>query len=101
MESMRVTHSSHSLVYRLLNGPAPLEPLRVLDSRSIQWQGRTVTFYVLGASHAVCIGRDAVEVTELLTCVIPKSFAQGLAGARAAGDTGITPAANRPGCSAR
>jgi hypothetical protein len=71
--------SSSRLQYRLLEGPVGLEPLRILASRCLDWQGWQVTFYVLGASHAVRLEREGVVLTELLTCALPEGNARVLA----------------------
>ncbi len=63
-----VIHSAAALRYFLLEGRARLEPLRVFESRQVEWQGRVVTFFVLGTSHAVLIERGDTALTELLTC---------------------------------
>ena len=67
------------LQYRLLEGPVTLEPLRILASRQRDWQGWQVTFYVLGASHAVRLEREGVVLTELLACALPEGEFQALA----------------------
>ncbi len=56
------------LRYYLLEGRARLEPLRVFDSRRVEWQGRVVTFCALGTSHAVLVELGDTALTELLTC---------------------------------
>src|SRR5690242_6846308 len=66
------------LIYRLLDGPARLEPLRVLETRALAWRGWRVTFCALGASHAVCLEREGAQVTELLTCAPPAGAFQPL-----------------------
>ena len=58
-----------TLRYRLLPGPIDLAPLRVLASRRLQWKAWSVTFSVLGASHAVGLERGEDRLTELLACV--------------------------------
>ena len=73
------------LQYRLLEGRIDLEPLRILASRQTLWAGRRVTFFVLGASHAVVIERDNSVVTELLACALPVGQSRVLA--ERAGDT--------------
>lgn len=63
-------HSAATLRYSLLTGPVELTPLRVLASRCILWKGWNVTFFALGASHAVCLERGECRVTELLACAV-------------------------------
>ena len=63
-------HSAATLRYALLTGPVELTPLRVLASRCILWRGWRVTFFALGASHAVCLERGESLVTELLACAV-------------------------------
>lgn len=63
-------YSTATLRYALLLGPVELAPLRVLASRCIRWKGWNVTFYALGASHAVCLERGESRVTELLACAV-------------------------------
>ena len=65
-----VTHSAATLRYFLLEGRARLEPLRVFDSRQVEWRGRVVTFYALGTSHAVLVELGDTALTELLTCAV-------------------------------
>lgn len=59
-----------ALRYGLLTGPVDLAPLHVLASRCVPWQAWSVTFCVLGASHAVCLERGAAHLTELLACAV-------------------------------
>ncbi len=63
-----VIHSAATLRYFLLEGHVRLEPLRVFDSRQVQWSDRVVTFFVLGTSHAMRVERGDTTLTELLTC---------------------------------
>ena len=63
-----VIQSAATLRYFLLEGRARLEPLRVFDSRRVEWQGGVVTFCVLGTSHAVLVELRDTALTELLTC---------------------------------
>lgn len=58
-----------TLRYRLLPGRVDLAPLRVLASRRLPWNAWSVTFSVLGASHAVSLTRGEDRLTELLACV--------------------------------
>ena len=76
---MIVELSSSALRYRLLEGPVRLEPLRVLDSRAVEWQGWHVTFSILGASHATSLKSDGQGLTELLTCAPPATDVRVLA----------------------
>ncbi len=62
------SHSSSDLKYRLVSGRVALEPMIVLDRRTISWGDWTVVFYVLGASHAMRIKRGKSQLTEILTC---------------------------------
>lgn len=61
-----------TLRYRLLEGSVCLEPLRVLQARTVLWRDRQVTFSILGASHAVCIASSEETLTELLACATPE-----------------------------
>jgi hypothetical protein len=74
-----------SLVYRIYAVRPPLKPLRVIDERAIAWVDCRVTFYVLGASHAVCIDGPGTHVTELLACLPPPDSVPLLAEAPIAG----------------
>jgi hypothetical protein len=57
------------LRYFLIPGETSwLESLRIIDSRRRTWAGREVTFYALGASHALSIRDQDRQVTELLSC---------------------------------
>jgi Protein of unknown function DUF2617 len=60
-----------ALRYFLFEVPIALEPLRVLDTRSLQWNGWRIRLHILGASHAVCMERDGGQLTELLACIAP------------------------------
>ena len=75
-------YSVDNLCYQLLEGPVCLESLQVMDKRSITWHNRHVTFYVLGASHAVFIETKQGGITELLTCApitsAGRTFAEGV-----------------------
>ena len=66
-------YGTTTLRYSLRTGPVDLAPLRVLDSRSIVWRDWSVTFYALGASHAVRLERGANHLTELLACAVGAS----------------------------
>jgi uncharacterized protein YbaR (Trm112 family) len=61
-----------TLRYSLLTGPVELAPLRVLAFRCVRWKAWSVTFSVLGASHAVCLERGESRLTELLACAVGK-----------------------------
>ena len=63
-------YGTTTLRYSLLTGSVELAPLRVLSSRCIGWKAWSVTFFVLGASHAVCLERGESRLTELLACAI-------------------------------
>jgi hypothetical protein len=65
-----VIHSAATLHYFLLEGRVRLEPLRVFDSRRVEWQRRVVTFCALGTSHAVLVELGDTALTELLTCAV-------------------------------
>ncbi len=57
------------LRYFLIAGETSwLESLRIIDSRQRSWANREVTFYALGASHALSVRQDDRQVTELLSC---------------------------------
>jgi hypothetical protein len=64
-------HSASTLCYRLLDGLPCLEPFRILAAQTVAWRSWRTTFYVLGASHAVCLHREDAQITELLTCLPP------------------------------
>ena len=61
-------HSAATLRYFLLEGHARLDPVRVFDSRRVEWRGRVVTLCALGTSHAVLVELGDTALTELLTC---------------------------------
>ena len=61
-------HSAETLRYFLLEGRPRLEPLRVFESRRVEWQRRVVTLCALGTSHAVLVELGNTALTELLTC---------------------------------
>lgn len=61
-------HSAATLRYFLLEGHARLDPLRVFDSRRVEWRGRVVTLCALGTSHAVLVELGDRVLTELLAC---------------------------------
>ena len=63
-------YSMATLRYSLLTEEVELAPLRVLASRCVRWKTWSVTFCVLGASHAVCLERGESRLTELLACVL-------------------------------
>lgn len=60
-----------TLRYRILDGPVSLEPLQVLQSRCIVWEGWTLSFSVLGASHAVTFAKAGAQFSEVLACASP------------------------------
>jgi hypothetical protein len=62
------------LEYALISEHPPLDPLRVLERKSIHWRGWIVTFCILGASHAALFERDGVRFMEILAC-LPKGDA--------------------------
>ena len=61
-------HSTATLRYLLVSGRARLEPLRIFESRRVQWLDQWVTFYALGTSHAIMLEYGDAALTELLTC---------------------------------
>ncbi len=65
-----ITHSISDLRYRLIAGSAEIEPLRILDTRVINWDMWRVTLHILGSSHAVTVERAdrRLRITELFTC---------------------------------
>jgi uncharacterized protein DUF2617 len=73
-----VIYSASTLRYRLLDGPARLEPLRVLDARNVDWCGRCVSFLVLAASHAVLLRQGNRQLMELMACALPEGGARSL-----------------------
>ena len=83
-------HSAATLRYFLLEGRARLEPLRVFDSRRVEWQGRVVTFCALGTSHAVLLELGDTVLTELLTCAAGDLEAQVLEERAASSDCVIS-----------
>lgn len=62
-------HSLNNLSYRLVKGLPSLEPLQVLETRTIEWRGGLATFTILGASHAVTIDCGGEQTTEALSCI--------------------------------
>ncbi len=64
-------HCIGSLRYRLMAGEISLEPLHILKTHKLTWHDWHVQFFVLGASHAVCLTRNQTHITELLTCLPP------------------------------
>ena len=60
--------ASQDLTYRLVEGDFSLEPMRVISERTVTWGVWNVTFYLLGASHAVRFSRRRRQLTELLSC---------------------------------
>jgi hypothetical protein len=73
-----VIYSASTLRYRLLDGPARLEPLRVLDARTVYWCTWHVSFSVLAASHAVLLWQGDRQLIELLACALPTGGARSL-----------------------
>jgi hypothetical protein len=64
-----VHHRADQLHFLLLRGEVNLTPLCIFASRQIAWRGRRVDFFVLGASHAVCVETQGkVAVFEILSC---------------------------------
>jgi hypothetical protein len=82
-------HSISTLRYRLISGPVDLAPLKVIESREIDRAEFHITFYVLGASHAVTIERGGRTITELLTCSPPLKATGIIAEARVESGTTI------------
>ncbi len=64
----RIIHSTSTLRYLLVRGRAPVEPLRIFESRRVKWLDHRVTFYALGTSHAILLEYGSTALTELLTC---------------------------------
>jgi len=57
------------LRYFLIAGETSwLEGLRIIGSKQRVWANREVTFYALGASHALSVRHGDSQVTELLSC---------------------------------
>jgi len=77
-------YSSVNLRYFLLAGPFSLKPFRILKRHQTDWCGRRLDFYALGASHAVTLMCQDLQLTELLTCIPATSEAQTIAEASAA-----------------
>ena len=73
------SHPSSDLRYRLVNGRISLAPMIVLASRTISWGEWSVSFYVLGASHAMCLRRGHRQITEILSCASPPAYRQMIA----------------------
>ncbi len=68
-ESPASIYRAEDLRYFLIAGDTPwLESLRIMDSRQRTWADREVTFYALGASHALSIRHGDLLITELLSC---------------------------------
>jgi hypothetical protein len=70
-QTLFTPHKLTALRYRLVAGDVELTPLRVLASRTLAWNDWRVTLHILGASHAVCLQRGDICLTELLTCLPP------------------------------
>jgi hypothetical protein len=66
-----IIHSTKLLHYHLIEGAPALEPLRILDTRRLKWQGWSVELFVLGASHAVRLTSGPKVLTEMLSCIPP------------------------------
>jgi len=64
-------HSSQDLKYMLFSSHISLEPMQILERRTVPWAAWTISFYILGASHAMCITRDGRHFMELLSCIYP------------------------------
>jgi hypothetical protein len=96
-----VIHSTSTLRYRLLDGPACLEQLRVLQARSALWRDWRVTFCALGASHAVCLRKGEWQIFEVLACAAPSGEARALAGLAADGPGEVCVEAHGLICHAR
>lgn len=60
--------SSADLVYRVFHHPVSLAPMTVLSERTAEWGVWTVSFYVLGASHAMRLTNGYRQITEVLSC---------------------------------
>lgn len=69
--SASMIHSIATLRYRLVSGEADLTPLQILETDTILWNGWRVSFFILGASHAVRLESGSACITELLTCAPP------------------------------
>ncbi len=63
-----LVHSVTTLTYRLVAGKPNLEPLIVLQQRTLAWHEYTVTFSILGTSHAVSLESRDTDITEILSC---------------------------------
>ena len=70
-QNLFTPHQLSALRYRLIAGDVELSPLRILASRTLAWNDWKVTLHILGASHAVCLQRGDIRLTELLTCLPP------------------------------
>lgn len=68
-EPLCVTFSA--LRYRLVADLPDLQPLRILEQRTLPWHDGRLTFSVLGASHAVSWDTGEDRLTEMLTCHPP------------------------------
>ena len=64
----KLPYSSRELVYRVYKGEAPVESLRILSKETYIGPELTITFYALGASHAMCVRSDTGAITEVLSC---------------------------------
>jgi hypothetical protein len=68
-EAATTSYRVEELRYFLIGGETSwLESLRIINSQQRTWAEREVTFYALGASHALSIRHRDLRVTELLSC---------------------------------
>jgi hypothetical protein len=72
-------HASADLHYRLVKGPVSFSPMLILRSRTISWGEWSVTFYVLGASHAMHLAQGRRQITEILSCLRPPNESRSVA----------------------
>src|ERR1051325_10653886 len=77
------SHSISNLTYRIFAGSLDLFPHVILGTRTCDWHGFRVSFFVLGASHAVVLEREGQIATETLTCGPIRASAELIAEARA------------------
>jgi len=69
LEAAPTIYRVEGLRYYLIAGETSwLKGLRIIDSRQRTWANRELTFYGLGASHALAVRNRDRQVTELLSC---------------------------------
>lgn len=72
MNYLEQTHQDIRLY--VLEGESDLEQFSILESETYSWQGKSITFGILGASHFITVTSSLESVTEICACV-PGVFA--------------------------